>query len=648
MRNLLLCLFVSLLSLPMAAQDLSVFELFTDQAILQREAKHPIWGWAKPRQTVTITLGDQEIKTRADKSGKWMAELPPMPAGGPHQLSIAARRQTITMENIYFGDVFLLSGQSNMEWRLQQSDPDGSRARDIADPMIREIKVERVSLPRPQEHLPISTAFGRGWRTGTADNIKDFSGVGSYFAHYLRESVEVPIGLVHSSWGGSRIEPWMSAEALGLNGQKAIKEREDYLASIREEGAGLYRTTFGGEPPVEEVDGSSYVLDNVDTKEWGSMQLPGMWEGRGYRNVDGVFYFRRSFTLTAAQAAGAAELFLGAIDDSDETYLNGKRVGGLENSYSVPREYAIPSGILRAGENNITIKVTDTGGGGGLSATPEMLRLETAAGTVALAGQWRYRVGLFRVDAQSNQVPTLLYNAMIHPMKGWPLKGVLWYQGESNAGGGDAEAYAQQFKTLISSWRTFFNNPDLPFYWVQLANFTAPPTSANDPGWAVLRKSQTAALDLPHTGQAVITDIGEADDIHPRNKWEVGRRLSLHALKNIYGKTDLQAASPRATRAIGERNKTSAVVKFAEIGQGLMVKNPGKYGYLKGFTLQDLAGKWHYAQAYLDPTLNEVRILNPARTGVAKVRYAWASNPDDANLFSKEGLPVTPFELVVE
>lgn len=645
MRKPLLCLFISLLMLPLSAQDLRVFELFTNHAILQRQTEHPVWGWAKPGSKVTISLGEDRISAKADRRGKWIASLPPMPAGGPHNMTITARRQSIELEDLYFGDVYLLSGQSNMEWRLQDSDPTGLRARNIADPMIREIKVSRVSLSSPQEHLPIQNA----WRPGDAESLQEFSGVGSYFAHYLRQEVDVPVGLVHSSWGGSRIEPWMSAEVLGLDGGAAMQEREDFLKSTLREGTDLYRTTFGEDPPREEIsNGMDYVRDRVNTANWGSMQLPGMWEGRGYPNVDGVFYFRRTFTLTEEQATGNAELFLGAIDDSDETYLNGQRVGGMDNAYSVPREYTVTGSVLRAGQNNITIKVTDTGGGGGLSAPPETLRLETAAGTVSLAGEWTYQVGLFRVDAQSNQIPTLLYNAMIHPMRGWPLTGVLWYQGESNAGPGDAEAYADQFKTLITSWRAFFEQPELPFYWVQLANYTAPPASPNEPGWAVLRRSQTAALDLPHTGQAVITDIGEADDIHPRNKWEVGRRLSLHALKNIYGRASLAAASPRAQRAMGERNRTSAVVKFAEVGDGLMVKNAGKYGYLRGFTLQDLAGTWRYAQAYLEPSTNEVRILNPAGTGVAKVRYAWASNPEDANLFSIDGLPVTPFELVVE
>jgi sialate O-acetylesterase len=231
--------------LPISAQDLRVFELFTDHAILQRQTEHPVWGWAKPGSKVTISLGEERISAKADRQGKWMASLPPMPAGGPHTMIITARRQSIELEDLYFGDVYLLSGQSNMEWRLIDSDPEGTRARDIADRMIREIKVDRVSLASPQEHLPISTANGTGWRVGEAENLNYFSGVGSYFAHYVREAVDVPIGLVHSSWGGSRIEPWLSAEVMGLDGAKAMKDREDFMQSILKEGSDLYRATFG-------------------------------------------------------------------------------------------------------------------------------------------------------------------------------------------------------------------------------------------------------------------------------------------------------------------------------------------------------------------------------------------------------------------
>jgi sialate O-acetylesterase len=338
MRQPLLCLFISLLMLPISAQDLRVFELFTDHAILQRQTEHPVWGWAKPGSKVTISLGEERISAKADRQGKWMASLPPMPAGGPHTMIITARRQSIELEDLYFGDVYLLSGQSNMEWRLQDSDPTGLRARNIADPMIREIKVSRVSLSSPQEHLPIQNA----WRPGAAESLQEFSGVGSYFAHYLRQEVDVPVGLVHSSWGGSRIEPWLSVGALGMDIEKTMRDREDFLAAIRKEGTDQYRKTFGADPPREEIpNGMEYVRDQVNTADWGTMQLPGMWEGRGYRNVDGIFYFRRTFTLTEEQAAGDAELFLGAIDDSDETYLNGQRVGGLENAYSVPREYTV-------------------------------------------------------------------------------------------------------------------------------------------------------------------------------------------------------------------------------------------------------------------------------------------------------------------
>ncbi|MEM6770707.1 MAG: sialate O-acetylesterase, partial [Bacteroidota bacterium] len=368
------------------------------------------------------------------------------------------------------------------------------------------------------------------------------------------------------------------------------------------------------------------------------------WEAAGYPNVDGIFYFRGTFLLTEKQAQAGGTLYLGAIDDGDWTYINGIQVGATPNAYSQPRAYLIKPGVLKAGANQIAFRIFDGQGGGGFSADPGSFYLQTPAGKVSLAGEYKYNIGEFRVDAQPNQVETILYNAMIAPLKGYPIKGVLWYQGESNAGAGDNLAYADLKKQLITSWRAFFAQPDLPFYWVQLANFMDPVSTPNEPGWAVLRQSQTEALELPHTGQAVITDIGEADDIHPQNKWEVGRRLSLHALKNIYGK-DVQASSP-IFKEVAEMDGM-VFLGFEEVGGGLTVKSDGRYANPAGFTVMDEAGDWHFAQAVLNPESNIIVIVNPAGNGIKMVRYNWANNPD-GNVFSKEGLPLTPFEVKVD
>jgi sialate O-acetylesterase len=643
MRHTLLFIFIAA-SLTLFSQDLHLFEAFTDHAVLQRQTDHPLWGWTKRNRRVTVRLNETEVRTRADRDGKWSVELPPQPAGGPHTLLVTDGRSTFELQDIYFGDVYLLSGQSNMEWRLVQSDPDSTRARAIADPLIRQLLVEKTTGERPLEHLKLAET----WKPGYAHEIADFSGVGSYFAHYLRESgVDIPIGLVHSSWGGSRIEPWLSAEVLGEESLGARDEHhtrsERMAARVRE----FFRQEFPGQEPSAEDRGQElgYLDDRVDLSGWATVEVPGAWESKGYENVDGIFYYRRTFKLSPEQAAGDATLYLGAIDDGDWTYINGQPVGETPNAYSKQREYRVPATVLRPGTNSLAIRVFDATGGGGFMSTPEQMYLATEAGKVPLAGTYHYRIGEFTVgQGQPNQVPTLLYNAMIAPLRDWPLSGVLWYQGESNAGAGDAQAYAGLMRTLVTFWRDRFDNEELPFYWVQLANFRDPPAQPNAPGWAILRASQTAATDLPMTGQAVITDIGEADDIHPRNKWEVGRRLSLHARRDIYGQ-EVQASSPRVSNI--NIQDDVAELEFAEVGEGLMVKlaENERYPIVKSLTVQDEEGNWHWAVGTLDEANNTLRVVNPAGTDIVRVRYAWFDNPDDANLFSKAGLPVTPFEI---
>jgi len=651
MRFLIFVLLL-LLSTGVRAQELELFESFTNHAVLQRNVDHPMWGWAKPGRVVKVLIGEHKLSVKTDKQGYWRVSLPPMPAGGTHRISVQAKTEAILLEDIYFGDVYLLSGQSNMEWRLKQSDPGNARARAIADPLIRELKVKKAYAREPLEHLDIDESVSDQWIVGSAEGLPEFSAVGSYFAHYLRAEVDVPIGLLHSSWGGSRIEPWMRPAALGMQTGEMQENNDDIFAAAAIPGKKQFSEDFPGRnlPKKDEGVAKGWLKAKADDAGWPTMTLPTFWEAAGYESVDGVFYFRRQFTLTAAQAAGEATLYLGAIDDGDVTVINGNEVGATPNAYSEPRVYEIPSGVLRAGENTLAIRVSDGGGGGGFSVPADRMFLETTTGNVPLAGDYKFNVGEFKVGGNPNQLPVILYNAMIAPLKGYPLTGVLWYQGESNAGQGDNVKYAGLMKGLVNDWRDFFDQADLPFYWVQLANYTAPPISANEPGWAVLRQSQTAATELARTGQAVITDIGEADDIHPRNKWEVGRRLSLHALRDIYGK-DVQAASPvvRSARRLNDR----IIVTFSGIGEGLMVKpnaaNDQRYPYhAEGFTVQDTEGNWHFASGIVGTDDNGVVLITPPGVTVKTVRYAWASNPERANLFSLGGLPVTPFEVAVE
>ena len=645
-RQLSLFLFL-LLGSSLPGQELELFELFTDHAVLQRNAAHPVWGWARPNRTVRVTVDGHTVKTRTGKDGRWTVTLPAMPAGGPHSLTVTDGRTTVDLADVYYGDVYLLSGQSNMEWRLAQSDPESSRATAIADPMIRQVLVSKTGDGTPREHVQLDEA----WKAGTQEEIADFSAVGSYFAHYLKAAgIDVPIGLVHASWGGSRIEPWIPVEWQGEADIISADELNNELAERKERVLAFYRESFNAEvpPPTEEAVNMRLLAADTDRSTWAKTSVPGLWEGKGYADVDGIFYYRKHFELTAEQANEDAEIHLGPIDDQDLTYINGVEVGTTD-LYSQPRIYRVPAIALQAGENTLAVRVKDTGGGGGFFGNPDSLYLKTARGDISLSGEYDYRIGALQINSNSraNQTPTLLYNAMIAPLQKLPLTAVLWYQGESNASAQDAPAYAGQMRSLVGSWREQFANDTLPFYWVQLANYMAPPGGPDEPGWATLRAKQTEALDIPFSGQAIITDIGEADDIHPKNKWEVGRRLSLHALRNIYGK-QLQASSPVANSL--QVAEGIATIDFTETGEGLTVKmeNKERYPLVKSLSIQDKSGKWHWAIGVLNGGDNTLKVINPQGTGIVAVRYAWSNNPDDANLYSVGGLPVTPFELQVK
>ena len=620
------------------AQELRLFELFADHAVLQRDVDHPLWGKARPGARVEISIAGQELDTRVDRTGNWRVSLSAMPAGGPHAMTISSRRETVELSDLYFGDVYLLSGQSNMEWRMRQIDPGGELVASIADPMIREAKVGKAYAEHPQSTLPLEFS----WTPGRADQIGEFSALGSYFAHYVREREDIPIGLLHSSWGGSRIEAWMATE---LFEDEAIRdEYQSAFEAVKVKARNTYRTAFGQEPPTEDRGEELGYLDPAtDASTWPSMSLPSLWESQGYEAVDGQFYFRKDITLSQEQAAGAATLSLGAIDDSDKTYINGVQIGGMKDAWSTDRVYDVPAEVFKAGRNTIIIWVEDTGGGGGFTGKSDDFFLETSAGKLNLSGDWKYQIGAMRFDSSPNQIPSVLYNAMIHSLAGWPLTGILWYQGESNAATEDAVVYAEQFQKLIQYWRQHFNREDLPFYWVQLANFMEPQSSPNEEGWGIIRESQSAALSLPNTHQAVIYDIGEADDIHPRNKWEVGRRLSLAALHDIYGHEDIHPYSPRVENI--QANDGGVLLNITNSGGGLEVRN-NRYGYAGGFVLRDAEGTWHWAQAIIEE--DEIWVRVPGMGEPTAIRYGYSNNPTDANVFSKEGLPLTPFHFEIE
>jgi sialate O-acetylesterase len=382
-----------------------------------------------------------------------------------------------------------------------------------------------------------------------------------------------------------------------------------------------------------------WYLPASNSTGWKEMKLPQAWEGAGLPTLDGVVWFKKEVVLTAAEAGKEAKLSLGPIDDSDVTFVNGTQVGETIDRYSTPREYTIKAGVLKEGKNLIAVKVIDTGGGGGINGDASQMKLDVNGSIQSLAGNWLYKVGLDLPSPRStngpNSYPSLLYNGMINPLINFPIKGVIWYQGENNAG--NYVKYRTLFPAMINDWRTKWKNSDLSFLFVQLANYMEPIAEPQESSWAGLREAQTMALSLPKTGMAVIIDIGEAKDIHPKDKDNVGLRLSLAAQKVTYGK-DVVYSGPiyKSIEIAGN----SITIDFTNTGSGLMVKD--KYGYLKSFMIAGADKKFVWARATVAPG-NKVIVSSDVVKNPVAVRYAWADNPDDANLYNKEGLPASPF-----
>lgn len=554
-------------------------------------------------------------------------------------MTIAGKSETITLENIMVGDVWVCSGQSNMEWDLQNSNNAKEEIANANDKMIRHFKVSRTYSDKPEEKLE-----GGPWQVASPEVAGSFTAVGYFFAKNLRQEENVTIGLLNTSWGGSRLEPWMSADALGFPDAKGVltKIRQDQEKQMQAAKENLIKH-LGKLPEKDEgLQGEKAVWAAADLNEsdWNTMELPSLWEQRGLANLDGIVWFRKTIELSEAEAAAGITLGLGKIDDADITWVNGQKVGET-NGYNTDRVYEVPASVLKSGKNVITFRAEDTGGGGGVHGGADLMYVKTSAGERPLSGEWKYKIGEARFSAAVtgiHQTPTVLYNKMIHPMLDFPIKGAIWYQGESNTGGEDAYKYRDLFAKMIKDWRQRWNSGEFPFLYVQLANFMQPQAEPGESGWAMLRESQTKTLSsTPNTGQAVIIDIGEANDIHPRNKQDVGYRLALAAQKVAYGKNDIVYSGPIYKSMKKDGNKIR--LGFDHVGSGLMAKD--KYGYLKSFAIAGADKKFVWAQAIIDG--EEVVVWSDKVPNPVAVRYAWADNPDDANFYNKEGLPASPF-----
>ena len=611
--------------------------IFGDTMVLQREKPIALWGWASPKEKIKVTFHNQRKTAVADKSGKWKLTLDAERAGGPFELTISAKN-SILLKNILVGEVWVCSGQSNMEWLLKLSEDADGAISNANYPTIRHIKIPTVVASTPQADV----ASGE-WKVCSPQTAADFTAVGYYFAKKLTDELNVPVGLINTSWGGTHVETWTSREAFegsdefkrmiasqpaGNVETLAKKRKDDLLARVQTIQKNLNEST-------EEI--VRWKLSDYNDTHWAEMEVPGIWESQSLADVDGVIWFRKTVNLNADEAGVAASLELAMIDDSDETYVNGVKVGGMEGKYNVPRVYAIPPSVLKSGANVISVRVTDTGGGGGIYGNPNQVKLTLPTRIISLTGTWKLRIEKLASlgGVGPNDYPTLLFNSMINPIIPYTMQGVIWYQGESNAP--RAFQYRKAFPLMITDWRKHWGQGDFPFYFVQLSSFNQNNGNSNAGStWAELREAQRMTLTLPQTGMAVTTDIGDSKDIHPRNKKDVGGRLASIALRNVYGKEVIDQG-PRYKSFSIQASQVS--VEFSSAGKQLTTAD--KYGYLRGFEIAGADKKFYPARAFIKGdkvVVSSEHVIKPAA-----VRYCWMDDALEGNLFNEAGLPAEPF-----
>ena len=612
--------------------------LFQDGMVLQRDVRVPVWGWANAGTIVQVTLASNTARAVTDTSGAWRVELPALRAGGPHVLTVSADSASLILRDVLIGDVWIASGQSNMEWPLSAATGGEAAIANAHDPQLREFAVPHSWAELPQDDLE-----GGSWLSADPQRAGRFSAVGYFFARELRRTIGVPIGIIHTSWGGSAIETWLSKESLGMSDNEwtaLLRNERERETAFRD----TLRARIGDLPSTDLglVAGRAVWADpQLDDTQWTTITVPSLWEQAGYAGLDGSAWYRTTFALSDAAANQGIRLGLGRIDDDDITWVNGIEVGRTQG-YSVLRTYDVPPSALRAGSNVLAVRVNDGGGGGGLYGDTAQFYIDVNGTRRPLAAPWRFKVGAvsFRADGQRvNKVPTVLYNRMVYPLQNYPIKGVIWYQGESNANNdAQARAYRAQFAQLINGWRREWRGAqaDFPFLWVQLPNFgTAdrlPPATA---AWAHLRESQAAALSLPNTGQVVAIDVGDPGDIHPRDKEPVGTRLAAVAQRIAYGATVL--ASGPTYRQHTVRGNT-VIVEFSDVGGGL-VSRSGEA--VRGFAIAAADRNWVWADAHIED--GRVIVSSPRVPIPIAVRYAWSNSPDQPSLFNREGWPAAPF-----
>jgi sialate O-acetylesterase len=620
-------------------EQLCLHTMVSDGMVLQRNADVKIWGWAGQGNKVSVRFLDSFYATVADSNGEWTVALKTHEAGGPYEMEVISDK-VIVLHDILIGDVWVCGGQSNMQLPMERvKDKYADAVANDENPLIRQFIVpEHYEFKTPCKNTEVSK-----WESVSHDTILDFSAVGYFFAKQLYEKYSVPIGLIKTAIGGSHIEAWMSRdslkefpEMLKIADQfsddryvKCLTQSEDdrekqWYDTLNKNDQGLH----SGELP--------WYDEKYDDSKWPSMQIPSYWTDEGLEIENGAFWFRKEITLKASLAGLPARIFMGRIVDADYVYINGTLVGTTSYQYP-PRKYDIPAGLLKEGKNTIAVRViSNRGKGGFITEKPYQLRFKDQF--IDLSGKWKYHAGASaRMLCERNFLhdkPVGLFNGMLSPILNYSIKGVIWYQGESNTP--HPENYEELFAGMINEWRKQWKKDDLPFLYVQLPNYLERENPQAIGKWPLLREAQLKTLKVPHTAMIVTIDIGEWNDLHPLNKLDLAKRLALAARKLAYGDESAVPMGPIYRSMEIQGNK--AILNFTNIGTGLVSKGCEK---LNNFEIAGENGIFYSADAYIEN--NQAAVSCEQISLPVAVRYAWSDSPKNINFYNKEGLPASPF-----
>jgi sialate O-acetylesterase len=613
-------------------------KLISDGVVLQRNEKVKVWGWAAPNESIKLEFKAKIYTAKANPEGDWNIILPAQKAGGPYEMVLKASNE-IKIKDVLFGDVWICSGQSNMELPME-------RLKEKYGDVIAHSennKIRQFLVPDRYDFNGELTDFESGnWVAATPKTVLDFSGVAYFFAKAIYEKEHIPIGIINSALGGSPIEAWLSEDAL-VAFPEAYKESQKFKnkAYINEIESADKKRSDDWYDLLNKNDLGLYNhwdLAGTHDKDWQQMNIPGYWADTSIGNINGVVWFRKEIEVPKAMVGKPAKLFMGRIVDQDFIYVNDQLIGTTSYQYP-PRRYDVNADVLKEGKNSISIRVINNSGRGGFIEDKPYF-LAVGKDTIDLKGSWKSKLGAKMEPLEGPTFirwkPEGLYNAMIAPLTNLKIKGVLWYQGESNSG--NPKLYDKTLPALIKNWRTKWGQGNFPFLFVQLPNYMETFPEPRESNWAVLRQVQLESLSVPNTAMAVTIDLGEWNDIHPLNKKDVGNRLALLARKIAYGEKNLNASSPMLSTSVFEKEKV--IISFKNVGGGLIVKDESE---LKYFAISK-DGK-HFVWAKAKIVGDKVEVWNDKISNPTVVRYAWDNNPEGANLYSKNGLPSTPFEV---